>query len=278
MSMKILISRLMVAVLVLPTIVAAEQTASELKFGSVAMDIPAVMHRRLTPLTQYLSKKINRPVILKLSPNMPAAINDVATGQVDLAYLTPVAYLKAHKKGNAEILVKTLTNKKGSFQLMIVVREDSPIKTVEDLAGKSFAFGDKAALLQRAVVVGAGMPLEKLGSYKFIGHYDNIVRGVLNGDFDAGILKDTKVFAWQKKGIRVLHSSSPLPPYNITAQSKLDADLKAKLTQAFLDLDINKPEDKKVITALSGKYDGFAPTSDKEYDVVRKLVAPFEKK
>ena len=278
MSMKILISRLMVAVLVLPTIVAAEQTASELKFGSVAMDIPAVMHRRLTQLTQYLSKKINRPVILKLSPNMPAAINDVATGQVDLAYLTPVAYLKAHKKGNAEILVKTLTNKKGSFQLMIVVREDSPIKTVEDLAGKSFAFGDKAALLQRAVVVGAGMPLEKLGSYKFIGHYDNIVRGVLNGDFDAGILKDTKVFAWQKKGIRVLHSSSPLPPYNITAQSKLDADLKAKLTQAFLDLDINKPEDKKVITALSGKYDGFAPTSDKEYDVVRKLVAPFEKK
>ena len=78
MSMKILISRLMVAVLVLPTIVAAEQTASELKFGSVAMDIPAVMHRRLTPLTQYLSKKINRPVILKLSPNMPAAINDAA--------------------------------------------------------------------------------------------------------------------------------------------------------------------------------------------------------
>ena len=278
MNMKKFITIQVAVLFMLPIAVSAEQASDELKFGSVAMDIPAVMHRRLTPLTQYLSKKINRPVSLKLSPNMPAAIDDVATGQVDLAYLTPVAYLKAHKKGNSEILVKTLTKKKGSFQLMIVVRDDSPIKTVEDLAGKSFAFGDKAALLQRAVVVGAGMPLEKLGSYKFIGHYDNIVRGVLNGDFDAGILKDTKVFAWQKKGIRVLYSSEPLPPYNITAQGKLDADLKAKLTQAFLDLDINKPEDKKVITALSGKYDGFARTSDKEYDVVRKLVAPFEKK
>lgn len=262
--------------IIVPGIVVADNN-EELRFGSVAMDIPAVMHRRLTPLTQYLSQKIDRPVSLKLSPNMPGAISDVAQGAVDLAYLTPVAYLKANKNGKAQILVKTVTNDKASFQLMIVVRNDSPIKTVADLKGKSFAFGDKAALLQRAVVVGAGIKLEELGSYKFIGHYDNIVRGVMNGDFDAGILKDTKAFSWEKKGVRILHSSPHLPPYNIAARGDLDAGLKEKLKQAFLDLDIKNPKDKIIIKALSDKYSGFAATSNEEYDVIRNLIAPFEK-
>lgn len=277
MSIKLIGNLLLSICFIIPGTSIATERSKELKFGSVAMDIPAVMHRRLTPLTQYLSKKIDVPVSLKLSPNMSAAIKDVAKGSVDLAYLTPVAYLKAHKKGNANILVKTVTNKKASFQLMIVVREDSGIKTIADLEGKSFAFGDKAALLQRAVVVGAGVKLDKLGSYKFIGHYDNIVRGVMNKDFDAGILKDTKAFAWEKKGIRILHSSPHLPPYNIAAKGNLDPVIIKKLKQAFLDLDINSPKDKLVIKALSKKYTGFAATNDQEYDVVRKLIKPFEK-
>ena len=249
--------------------------SDELKFGSVAMDIPAVMHRKLTPMTDYLSRFIGQPVTLQLSPNMAGAINEVATGNVDLAYLTPVAYLKAHKKGQAEILVKTVTNNKASFQLMIVVRDDSPIKTVEDLSGSEFAFGDKAALLQRAVVVGAGMPLKKLGSYKFIGHYDNIARGVQVGDFDAGILKDTKAFKWESKGLRILYSSPHLPPYNIAVSKNVDQATRIKLKRAFLALDDKNPKDKAIIKALSKKYNGFAPTSDAEYDVVRDLIKPF---
>jgi len=251
--------------------------ASDLKFGSVAMDIPAIMHRKLTPLTEYLSQSINRPVTLQLSPNMASAINEVASNNVDLAYLTPVAYIKAQKKGDANILVKTITNNKASFQLMIVVRNDSPIKTVADLEGAEFAFGDKAALLQRAVVVGAGMPLKKLGSYKFIGHYDNIARGVQVGDFDAGILKDTKAFKWESKGLRILYSSPALPPYNITVSNKLDKAIRKKLENAFLALDDSNPRHRAIIKALSKKYNGFAPAKDSDYNVVRKLIEPFHK-
>ena len=50
------------------------------------------------------------------------------------------------------------------------------------------------------MVVGAGVKLEELGSYRFIGHYDNIARGVANGDFDAGILKDTTAYEWGTQG------------------------------------------------------------------------------
>jgi len=273
---------LLFAIYVLPAAFCWAQTdfpeGQEIRLGSVAMDIPAEMHRRLTPLTKYLSETLKRPVTLKLSPNMPAAIDEVSKGEVELAYLTPVAYLKARAKGDVQLVAKTVTNKKASFQLMIAVRKDSPIKRVADLKGKTFAFGDKAAILQRAVVVGAGMPLENLGEYRFIGHYDNIAKGIASGDFDAGILKDTTAYDWQDKGLRILYSSPPLPPYNIVASSKVDARLYQQIRRAFLDLDIGNPAHKAVIQALDDDYDGFAPTSDAEYDVVRRLIAPFEEK
>ena len=250
----------------------------ELRFGSVAMDIPAEMYRRLTPLTWYLSDALGRPVTLKLAPNMPAAIEDVANGNVDITYLTPVAYIDAHARGNTRVVAKTVTNNKSSFRLMIVVREDSPIRKVQDLKGKSFAFGDKAALLQRAVVVGAGMPLEKLKEYQFLGHYDNIARGVNSGDFNAGILKDTTAFKWQGRGLRILYSSPELPPYNIAVSSKVDDKLFVRIQRAFLALDVRNPEHRRVLEALDKDYDGFAPASDEEYSVVRRLIEPFAAK
>lgn len=266
----------LLAFFMLANVSADHQEQPELLFGSVAMDIPAVMHKRLSPLTNYLSKSLNIPVSLKLAPNMKTAIADTVNGNVDLVYLTPVAYLKAHEKSNTRLVVKTVTKGKGSFRLMIVVNENSPIKTLEQLKGKSFAFGDKAALLQRAVVVGSGIPMNELGSYEFLGHYDNIVRAVINGDFDAGILKDTMAYKWQGKGIRILYSSDELPPYNISVSKHVDDDLLKKIQQAFLQLDANDPEHLAIIQSVDKKYNGFAYTEDKEYDVIRQLIKPFQ--
>ncbi len=246
-----------------------------LRLGSVAMDIPAIMHRRLSPLRRYLAERLAMPVTLRLSPDMPAAIRALATGEVDIAYLTPVAYLHAREQGGAQLLVKTVTRGQDHFRLMIVVRQDSPWQQVADLAGRSFAFGDRAAVLQQAVVVGAGLDLAALADYRFLGHLDNVARAVLNGDFDAGILKDTMAYQWQGRGLRILYASPALPPYNIAARADLDPRLVAELRAAFLALDPARPADRAVIKALDPRYDGFVAATDQEYDVVRRLIAPF---
>ena len=253
---------------------AAEEQS--VRLGSVAEDIPAVMHQRLTPLTNYLGVATGRRVVLTLSPDMPAAIEALSNGSVELTYLTPVAYLRAHDVGNATLLAKLVTNKQAYFQLVIVVRDDSPIKNVADLAGKTFAFGDPAALLQQAVVVNAGMPLDRLGSRAYLGHYDNIVRGVLNRDYDAGVVTDSKARAWDKKGLRVIYRSPQLPPYNFAASGKMDKSLFHKLQRALLSLDGHNPDHRRVLDALGVGYDGFAQTNDAEYDVIRKLIKPFQ--
>lgn len=260
-------------------LVATTATAEEGKIvlGSVAMDVPAVMYQRLDPLVQYLARQTGHPAELRLSPSLDEAVKSLATGQTDIAYLTPVAFLKARQESGARPLVKLLTRGQGSFNLMIVVRQDSPIKSVSQLAGKRFALGDKSALLQRAVVVGAGMPLERLGEHRFLGHYDNIARAVSTGEFDAGILKDTAAREWEKKGLRVIHTSAPLPPYVIAVRGNLDEKSVTKLRQALLALRRTDASHQAILKALDPEYDGFAPTSDAEYDVVRDLIAPFQK-
>lgn len=248
----------------------------EIRFGSVAMDTPVAMHHRLTPLTEYLSQQLGQPVVLKLSTDIKEAVDAITKGEVDLTYLTPVAYLHAHAQGG-QLVAKTVTQGKGSFQLMIVVRNGSPIHRIEELTGKSFAFGDRGALLQRAAVISAGLPLEKLGKIDFVGHYDNIARGVKRGFYDAGILKDTAALKWQEQGLRIIHTSPPLPPYNITASPQTSPAMLEKMRKAFLKLDTNNPAHRAVIKALDSEYDGFAAVNDAEYDIVRELIAPFER-
>jgi len=273
--MRRILTTLLLACVLAPALAAGGPDA--LTLGTVAMDIPAVMHQRLKPLSQYLSDALGRTVLIKPAPDLSKAVDEIASGDVDIAYLTPLAYVKAQRAGNVRVVAKTVTKGRDTFKLMIVVRADSPIRSVRELAGKRFALGDPAALLQRAVVVNAGIRLEQLGSYRFLGHYDNIARGILNGDFDAGILKDTTAYQWQQKGLRILHASPDLPPYNIAVSRKLDPATVAAIQSALLRLDAKKPEHAAVIKALDPGYDGFAPASDADYDVVRQLVAPFEK-
>lgn len=256
----------------------AESTPSpELSLGSVAMDIPAVMHQRLKPLADYLSRELGRSIRLHMSADLSKAVKDVADGNVDIAYLTPIAYVNARAAGNVHILAKTVTQGRNAFRLMLVTRIDSPIRSVPDLAGKRFAFGDEAAILQRAVLVNAGMRLEQLAAYRFLGHYDNIARGVANGDFDAGILKDTAAIQWEKKGLRSFYASPELPPYNIVAGKHVAQPLRLAIQAALLRLNVENPEHRTVIKALDASYDGFTTASDSDYDVVRTLTQPFRK-
>ena len=256
---------------------AATNGPHELSLGSVAMDIPAVMHQRLSPLASYLSQELGIPVRVRPDVGLNQAVNNIAAGHVDIAYLTPIAYVKAQQAGNVRIIAKTVTKGQKSFRLMLVTREDSAIRTVADLTGKRFAFGDEAALVQRAVVVNAGIRLEDFGSYRFLGHYDNIARGVRNGDFDAGILKDTTAYSWEKKGLRIIYSSPELPPYNIVVSQSTPASTAKAIQSALLKLRLDEPGHRDVIKALDQSYAGFAAASDAEYDIIRLIVKPFQK-
>jgi phosphonate transport system substrate-binding protein len=270
--------RALVAILLFAvTLLAPVFSHADMYLGSVAMDVPAAMVQRLTPLTRYLSAKTGEKIHFRASPNLGSAVDDIGVGHTQIAYLTPVAYIEAHQKYNVLPLASPLTHGKTTFNLVIVVRDDSPIRTVSDLRGKRFAFGDEKALLQRAVVVGSGVKLEELGNYAFLNHYDNIAKAVLNGDFDAGILKDTIAEKFKPQGLRYVHVSPDLSSYLFAVNNTVPPAMVTKLRKALLELKPDTAEGKMILGALDSGYDGFSSASDSEYDVIRKLIAPFEK-
>ncbi len=265
--------------LVLATIVASASVYpadDEIFLGSVAMDVPAAMVQRMTPLAAYLSKKTGLKIAFRASPNLGSAVNELGKEFTQIAYLTPVAYLEAHEKYAAKPLVSPITHGKTTFNLVVAVRQDTAVKTMQDLKDKSFAFGDEKALLQRAVVVGGGINLHQFSRFAFLKHYDNIAKAILNKDFDAGILKDTIYEQFQAQGLRKIYTSAPLPSYIFAVSDRLPNDTVKKLRAAFLELNSETAEGKAVLKGLDPGYDGFVAAEDKDYDVIRKLIAPFQ--
>ena len=83
---------------------AAPAPIEEIYLGSVAMDVPAAMVQRLTPLTAYLSKKTGLKVSFRASPNLGSAVNELGKDFTQIAYLTPVAFIEARDKYRARAL------------------------------------------------------------------------------------------------------------------------------------------------------------------------------
>lgn len=77
--------------------------------GSVAMDIPVEMIKRMSALTNYLALTTNLNIRFKPTPDMGSAVDDLGTGQTRIAYLTPVAYIDACRKYGVVPLVAPST-------------------------------------------------------------------------------------------------------------------------------------------------------------------------
>ena len=255
----------------------AQTPTQGITIGTVSTDIPAVMVHRLEPLTQYLAAQLNLPVQLRAAPNMGATIADFGSGATQIAYLTPVAYLEARERFGAVAIALPLTDGKPNFRLAVVVHKDSHAKQLQDLIGHSFAFGDEKSLLQRATLQAGGLKLEQFSKFAYLKHFDNVAKAVLNRDFEAGIMKETLANHYAPQGLRIIHTSPPLPTYVIAINQKFPAEKIPALREALLALDTSIKAHRAILTALDPGYTGFVPAVERHFEATQKLIAPFRK-
>ena len=265
--------------LFLPAGAGAAQKAlgSDVTMGSVAMDIPVEMIKRMSALTNYLALSTNLNIRFRPSPSLESAVEDLGTGQTQIAYLTPVAYIEARKKYGVIPLVAPTTQGRPYFALVMGVKAGSGINTPAELKGKRFAFGDQKALLQRAAVASMGLGLHDFSNFAYLKHYDNIAKAVLAGDFDGGILKDSVAEGFKSKGIVVIGSTPPLPSYLFAVHPGMPVSVRNQLRDALLALKKTTQENAATLEAFDSAYDGFLPIEDTAYDPVRTLIQPFQK-
>lgn len=256
---------------------ASANTEPEIVMGSVAMDTPSAMHRKLTPLADYLSAKTGLKVEFKPNLNLKAAVDDIASGVTSISYLTPIAYVDAHQKNPKVVpLAAPLTHGVADFTLVLAVEANSSIRSAKDLKGKSFAYGDPKALVQKAVVLKAGLKDTDFSTVAHLNHYENIAKALLAKEFDAGILKDTSFDEFKARGLREVHRSQPIPGYVFAVNPAIGEQNIAKLKKAMLDLD--KSSAKRILESIDSAYTGFALVSDADYNEIRALVEPLRAK
>jgi phosphonate transport system substrate-binding protein len=176
--------------------------------------------------------------------------------------------------GAKPLLARIEINGKPSVGAYIVTRADSPLRKLADLRGQRFAFGDAnstmGAVVARHVLRRAGVGLEDLGGYQYLGSHRNVALAVLSGDYDAGAVKKEVYDDVRARGLRVLVKLPEVSEHLFVTRSDLPAGEIAALRQALLGLK-DVAGGAGILQAIDREMTAMVPVRDADYDSLREL-------
>ncbi|GAB4149195.1 MAG: hypothetical protein Fur0037_17510 [Planctomycetota bacterium] len=247
-----------------------------------ATDVYKSFEPVITTLQSSLVERLGRPVVidLRIEKTYEECLDRFVEGKIDFVRFGPASYVLAKERNKrVELLAAEQEGGKKECQGVIAVRVDSPIRTLADLKGRSFAFGDDQSTIGRylsqALLVESGIRARDLKSYQYLGRHDIVFKAVEIGDFDAGAMHINVFTALNGKEpkLRILGAPFPNAGKPWIARAGLDPVLRTALADSLLAI-----RDENVLASL--KVDGFLKASDRDYDPVRKgmkLAKEFER-
>lgn len=251
-----------------------------LRFGVVPLQEPSVMYRKFSPLSEYLSKSLGRKIDLKVAIDMEDAVNDIGQNVTQLCAMGPANYVEASEKFGVRVIAKALRKGKAFHRAVVVVRAVSGIQSVRDLKGKTFAFvSPKSAtghIAPLATLKDAGITIDDLHHYEFLGNHEEVAKAVLNGDFEAGGLMEEVADSYKEKGLRILQVSPEIPEFNICANPSVDEKSMDAIRDALVSLDVSKGDDAKVLGSLGKDCTGFVAADESDYAIFKEKIRGIE--
>ena len=228
-----------------------------LRVSAIPDENPTELLRKFTPLGKYLESKIGMKVEFTPVTDYAATVEGLAAKKIDLVWYGGFTFVQARlKTGNAIPIAQREEDEK--FKSVFITQPNSGINSLKDLPGKTFTFGapssTSGSLMPRYYMMKAGIDPDKaLKRVAFSGAHDATALQVAGGKVDAGALNisvyekmlvDKKIDATQ---VKVFYTTPGYYDYNWTVRGDLDPVLIKKLTDAFLSLDANIPEQKEIL-------------------------------
>jgi phosphonate transport system substrate-binding protein len=247
-------------------------------FGLCPKYNPRIMYQLYQPFIDYLNDNTPYRFEIKLSRVYQETVDRLGTGEVLISSCGPVSYIQAREKYNVQPVVRAL-NKDGNpfYRGIIIVRQDSPVQTLSDLKGKSFAFGQALSTAGHIVpqyhLMKEGVYPKDLKHFSYLRHHDSVVHAVLKGEFDAGAVKDVVAYKYEKEGLRFIFVTDPIPTVLITSRADVSKELVDAVRTALLKLDPNDPQDRRKMASWDEEFKyGFTLASDSDYDPIRNIL------
>jgi len=246
--------------------------------------VPFLESGRLAKGMQLLSDELKKETGLTYTGDVPtsyaAVVEAMCADRVDIGWVSPLAYILARQKCGADMTLVSVTRQGTSYQGVVVTRADSPIKTIEDLRGKRFAWVDPGStsgyLFPRAILQEHGLTPDNLGQQVFAGGHDKAALAVLQGQVDAGAIgKDviprlSSTYPNAEQELRIIEESADIPNDGVAFRKGLSPEIIEKTRQALLRITA-RPDGPKIFEDAIGTQ-GVAPTTDAAYEPVRRAA------
>jgi phosphonate transport system substrate-binding protein len=254
---------------------AVEADPAVLKVALLPDENASELIKRNQPLKDYLEKTLDKKVELIVTTDYSSMIEAMRFGRIDIAYFGPLSYVLAKSKSEIEPFAALVEHGKATYRSIVIANANAGVNALADIKGKKMVFGDRAStsshLIPKSMLAQIGLLADRDYEQHFVGAHDAVAVNVANGNADAGGLSEV---IWNSlverklidpSKVKVLGYSGEYPQYPWTMQSGLKPELKEKIRNAFLTL-----KDPAVLKNF--KAEGFAPVTDKDYDVVRDLA------
>jgi len=263
----------------LPASAQAPAPAGPLKFG-VGMFQPDREKNDATyrPLAAHLAQRLGRAVELRTVDSWEGLARSLATGETDLALMGPWGYVLANHVAGAQAVATILYDGKPEYFAIMVTHPKSGIKSIQDLKGKTFAFGDKGStsgyLIPNYHFQKNGIDVNTFLGKVINTKHQTIELQVTRGELDAGADYNRNRDAMIADGLIktqdsvIFWTSDPLPNDAVAVSSTLakDAAFVAKLRAA---LEKIGPELAKSPNLLPPRYTGFVAKDNAYYRPIR---------
>jgi phosphate/phosphite/phosphonate ABC transporter binding protein len=223
-----------------------------------------------------------------LYSNYDALVTAFVSGEVDLAWNGPLAYVKIRRALAEPCKVVAMRDSDVGFTTQFITRRELPIQQLTDLRGKRVALGSRgsvqAGLLPYHYLKEAGLVPDRDLVCSF--HEERpltersdeaaVVDLVAAGEYDAGAVCGRTIDALRARGrfpddrLRVFWRSPGYSHCCFTAQASLNDTLAQQVTAAFLAMRYDNPEHRQVLDLEHCT--AFVPGTAEGYDTLEKAA------
>ncbi|MCY4500481.1 MAG: phosphonate ABC transporter substrate-binding protein [Alphaproteobacteria bacterium] len=282
------------ATFMIATSAQAQGKISEFRIGILGGENASDRLRSNACIEEKTEALLGVPTKLFAPADYNGVIEGLLGGNLDLAWLGASGYAKVYLTNpNAVEPVLTKINTDGSFGYYSIgfTRVESGVKTLADMKGKKFGFGDPNStsgyLIPSIEIPNAGYdmkPGKHFGDVVFTGGHEQTIVAVVNGDIDAGVTWADGLGNWEdgfnsgalRKAadaglvdmtqLREIWRSKIIPEGPIVVRKDLPTDVKLKMVGMLASLPSMDPE--CAYGFMAGKIKAIAPISHADYEII----------
>ncbi len=249
-----------------------------LQVGFIPAEDARAMVRQSQAILDKLAEAVGMKVEVFVGSDYNATIEALRANHIDVALLGPFSYVLATTQAKVEAFAITVTAKtmQPGYHSIIITQKGSPINSLQDIKGHTYAFVDPGStsgyMVPATAFVKAGLEPEKdFKQVMYSGGHDASIVAVAEGKVEAASVADRileRAFAKglaDRKKIKVIWESQLIPNDPMLYRTNLPEDLKKKIRDAFYGF-------KNLPFGEMGTVARFDPATDKDYDPVREIA------